>query len=374
VPTPSIPVQLAGRYFVSRWHDWNNEQSVFARMSIASSHGARELKLPNGEERRLRFVQPLPPALIKALQEDTSSPAYIADKQLRAHVAFIAGGVLRSLVRGADLARGKRNSKDVRDSIWHDLWVPMAEDCSRWLAAIPAGRRRMAAANSALDLVRGELTWSRAKPLYDDGLVARKESSSRVMPVSLVAAAVILQTAAAEVRGGSVSLSSKPAGAERGYELEHQLRAQINPCVTTVPSKLLDGTVAASLQLRASCVLPFNVLHEVKPLIVSVAYVPLNRNFACDAIMMPAEYDAASPIILLESSTTDPLDSDRVKKVRKWFEPKGVATTLRAAYPKRRVVCALVWDQALRKRALSDSAAELARAGSGRAADRAAAR
>ena len=62
-----------------------------------------------------------------------------------------------------------------------------------------------------------------------------------------------------------------------------------------------------------------------------------------------------------------------MKKVRKWFEPEGVVTTLRAVYPKRQVVCALVWDQALRSRALSDSAAELARAASARTADGAAA-
>jgi hypothetical protein len=244
----------------------------------------------------------------------------------------------------------------------------MAEDCSRWLAAIPEGSGRAAAIASALDLVRGELTWSRAKPLYDDGLVARTESSAYVVPVSPVAAAVILQTVATEVRGHCVSLSSKGPGAQRGYELERQLRAAINPCSTIVPANRLDGTPASSLQLRASYALPFKALHEVVPRDDPVAYVPLNPNFACDAIMMPAADDAASPIILLEPSATDPLDSDRVKKVRKWFEPEGVVTTLRVAHPKRQVVCALVWDQALRTRALSESAAELARAVSERKA------
>jgi hypothetical protein len=77
-------------------------------------------------------------------------------------------------------------------------------------SAIPAGSAdRAAAIDSALDLVRGKLTWGRAKPLYDDGLVARTELSTLVAPVSPVAAAVILQTAAVEVRGQGVSLSSK---------------------------------------------------------------------------------------------------------------------------------------------------------------------
>jgi hypothetical protein len=368
VPNPSIPVQLAGRYLLLCWHNWDNKQRVFVRMSIASSHGARELKLPSGEERRLRFVQPLPPALIAVLQAGTSSPAYIADEQLRAHVSFIAGGVLRRLVVGADMARGKRDSKTLRELIWHDLWFPMADDCSRWLAAIPKGSERATAVVSALSLVRGELTWGRAQPLYDDGLVARTESSARVVPVSPVAAAVILQTAAAEVRGGGVSLR-KSAGAERGFELERQLRVAINPCATTVTAKLLGGEPASSLQLRASYALPFKELHEVVPRDDPVAYMPLNPNFACDAIMMPAVDDAASPIILLEPSATDPLDSDRVKKVLKWFAPEGVVTTLRAAHPKRQVVCALVWDQALRLRNLSGNADALGRSGTGRVAD-----
>ena len=369
VPNPSIPVQLAGRFFASRWHDWNNEQGVFTRLSIASSHGARELKLPDSEERRLRFVLPLPPALIAVLQADKSSPAYVADEKLRSHVAFIAGGVLRRLIGGADLARGKRNSKDVREQILHALRTPMDENCAHWLAALPAGGAdRAAAIDSALDLVRGELPWSRAKPLYDDGLVARTESSSLVAPVSPIAAAVILQTTAAEVRGQRVRLRSKRAGAERGYELERQLRAAVNRCNATVPAKRLDGTVTSSLQLRASYALVFKELHEVVPRDDPVAYMPHNPNFACDAILMPAADDAASPIILLEPSATDPRDADRVKKVLKWFGPEGVVTALRAAYPQRQVVSALVWDQVLDSRPLSKSAAALARAGSGRAA------
>ncbi len=235
-------------------------------------------------------------------------------------------------------------------------------------SAIPAGSAdRAAAIDNALDLVRGKLTWGRAKPLYDDGLVARTESSALVAPVSPVAAAVILQTAAAEVRGQRVSLSSKRTGAERGYELERQLRAAVNPCDTTVPAKLLDGTLTSSLQLRASYVLVLKELHEAVPRDEPVAYVPHNPNYACDAILMPAADDAASPIILLEPSATDPLDSDRVKKLLKWFGTEGVVSTLRAAYPQRQLVSALVWDQVLGSRTLSDNAAALARAGSGRA-------
>ncbi len=80
-----------------------------------------------------------------------------------------------------------------------------------------------------MELLRGELDWSRTKPLYDDGLVTRYGSSNHVTPVSRVAAAVILKTVATYFREQRVSLSSK-TGAERGYELERQLRAVIAPC------------------------------------------------------------------------------------------------------------------------------------------------
>jgi hypothetical protein len=353
-PDPTRPRQLAADYFGARWHDWDNENRVFARMSIASSHGARELKLPDGEERRLRIVEPLSALDIEAVQTGASSPAYIADPGLREHVAFIAGGILRRLVRGAELSRGRGNSKAVRRHIWHTLWVPMMESCSRWLASMPAGGEdRKAAVDNVLALVRGELVWSRAKPLFDDGLVARTVDSPLVAPVSSVAAAVILQVVAAERRGRRISLRSVQEGAERGYELERQVRDALNPCHVFVPTKLLDGTATAGLPLHASYALPFTQLGDVMARDDPVAYIPTDGNYACDAIVMPAIEDAVSPIIVVESSVTDPLQSKRVSKVRSWFAADGFASQLQAAHPTRRIVCALVWDQVLGSRAVN---------------------
>jgi len=328
-------------------------------MSIASSHGARELKLPDSEERRLRIVEPLSTALAAVLQSEKSSPAFIADEKLRAHVAFIAGGILRRLIGGADLARGKRDSKGLRAQIWRALWLPMAENCSHWLATYPAGSaERVAAVDCALDLVRGKLTWARVKPLYDDGLVARTALSALVEPVSPVAAAVILQTVASEIRGQRVRLGTMK-GAERGIELERQMRAAINPCNTLVPTKRLDGSYCSSMQLRASYALMFKRMQDIVPRDDAIAFLPHSPNFACDAILVPAADDLSSPIVILESSVTDPLDSDRVKKVRKWFGPDGIVTMLRALFPSRQVVSALVWDQVLVDREVSNTAAAL---------------
>jgi hypothetical protein len=323
-------------------------------MSIASSHGARELKLPSGEDHRLRFVQPLPPELAATLQTNESSPAYIADKRLREHVAFIAGGILRRLVRGAELTlespggRQRVNSKEVRSDIWLSLWVPMEDDCARWLKSIPSDTDRAEAAASAMELVRGELDWSRAKPLYDDGLVSRTARSTLVEPVSRVAAAVILKTVASYVRGQRVSLSSK-TGAQRGYELERQLHAAINPCRPQryLPVKRMNGTpLSTSLMMHSHYAMVFKDLTEISLCDFPVAYLPHASNYPCDAILVPAADDAFSPIVVLEASIRNPLDSKRVAKVRKWFGPRGIVTQLRETF-KRDVRCALIWNEAL---------------------------
>ena len=349
-PMLTAPLQLAAAYFASRFHDWDNPHRVFARMSIASSHGARELKLPSGEDHRLRFVQPLPPELAATLQTNESSPAYIADKRLREHVAFIAGGILRSLVKGADLTREKpkgphtRHSKEFRNSLLRELWVPMEENCSRWLNSIPLEDRGNAAART-MELARGKMSWGRAKQLYDDGLVARISGSSLVEPVSPVAAAVIMQTVAAYMRGQRVSLSSK-IGAERGYELERQLYTGINPCDTFVPVKRLDGSRYSSLQLKSHYTLVFKDLTDIFLQDDAVAYLPHSTTYPCDAILVPAADDALSPIIVLEASIISPLDKKRVAKVRKWFQPDGIVAKLRTIF-KREVLCALIWNEPL---------------------------
>lgn len=77
----------------------------------------------------LRFVEPLSAEVIALLQKAANSPAYIKDDRLRSHVAFIAGGILRRLVAGAILELSKRDSEQLRNKIWHSLWVPMAKSC-----------------------------------------------------------------------------------------------------------------------------------------------------------------------------------------------------------------------------------------------------
>ena len=154
------------------------------------------MNLPSGEDHRLRFVQPLLPDLVAALQTNEISPAYIADKRLlRELVALvcIAGGILRSLVKGAELAREESPSDLISSTLDTDGGElrAVAECC--WQ------RQRYRSGGQHHGALRGKLEWGRAKALYDDGLVRLVPDSSVMLvePVSPVAEAVIMQTLAA---------------------------------------------------------------------------------------------------------------------------------------------------------------------------------
>jgi hypothetical protein len=115
------------------------------------------------------------------------------------------------------------------------------------------------------------------------------------------------------------------------------------------------------------------------------AYVPVPPVPVMSVTMPPpppaapaAALPSALPSALAPPSTADA----RLAKfeaysaqLRALADAVGVAeaAVLRAAHPTRQVVCALVWDQVLQSRALSDSAAALTRSGSARKAPDAAA-
>lgn len=151
--------RVASAYFKKFWPDWTADAAVFACMSIASSYGVRDFRLPSGEQHRLRILEPLPASIVKTLQESEASPAYVADATVRAHVAYIAGGILRGLVRGASVAREKdgESSAVVRKAVRRALVSAMLDTCDRWLDAMPKGSaEREAAVGDMLRLVRGE--------------------------------------------------------------------------------------------------------------------------------------------------------------------------------------------------------------------------
>lgn len=186
----TAPAKLAADYFVIRWYKWSNGTGVFARMYIASLQGCREFAFSDGEQHRRRHMQPMPAEVTAVLQSTKDSPAYVEDLRLREYVAFLAGGVLRRLVKGAGLAHGQRNSDRLRKHMWHELTYRWDDSCERWLASIPESNspyRR----DHALAVAQGRMIAVEAEPLYEDGLAAGWSVTDRsfVQPVAPVAAA-----------------------------------------------------------------------------------------------------------------------------------------------------------------------------------------
>lgn len=357
MPEPATTPPRIGAEYFKDWYNWDNRNAVFVRMDIASSHGARELKLPSGEEHRLRVIKPWTADVVHAATTAAGSPLAFpkAYESARKRIIFTAGGIPRSLFQGKQLlkltiAAGSTLSS-ATSKVEHDLRVAMEENCERWFKGLSA-EDKANASNSMLRLVRGEVSWSRVKGLYDDGLVARCGDGFNVKPVSAVASSVIMGVLAGHYLEAVLKpLGHFAPGAERGFALELQVIA----CLAVIgsrslPAKMLMGDEAApNVSVRVDERLPFDdiddiVLHDA----LSRLYVPTSKSFSCDAITVPSSAAAATePIVVWETSVTTPRDSDRVNKVQKWFGAAGIVTLLRAAHPLRPIVCALCWPKGL---------------------------
>ena len=336
----------AGRYFATNWYDWVNDNAVFQRMSVASAHAHRDTKLPDGEAHRLRFIEPLDPADRAVLQEAPHSPAYIYDRAARERAVYIGGNILRKVITAARLLPPdcEPTTRDLSEQ-WTAMWDDMLADSMSWLCSVPKSERTDIA-RAAMDVVTGKVAWSRAEQLYDAGVVFRTAQSALVQPVSAVACAVILRVMASHARESATPLSSITNGSERGYELERQLLGRVDGFNydNGVPAKLLDGAPAPAVDLRCSYALPFSRVADLVARDVPVLYRPTTRIFACDGVLMPAATDVDGKILLIECSTSDPLDSKRVRKVHNWFRPSGIVAQMRALRPGLSVCVVLAYD------------------------------
>jgi hypothetical protein len=366
-----IPANFIANAYFESWYNWDNENRFFVRMDIASSHGARELKLPSGDEHRLRIIKPWSEELVTALTTCEGSPCAFpkAHESARKRIIFTTGGIPRSLLRGKwlleealaaydNLSASKK--KDVGSRLpWatrnveDDLRVAMEENCSRWFHTLTADEK-CAASSTMLQLVRGEVNWTRFKGLYDDGLVARGDNtSSHVTPVSAVASSVIMTVLTGHyLEAVRKPLRSIAAGAERGIALELQVIACLAKVGTEwLPAMTLNGKGSAPKVLaRADERLPFNNVDDLEASeALARLYVPVSKSFACDAITIPssASVPESAPIVVWEMSVTSPRDAKRIDKVLKWFGTRGIVTALRAAHPGRPIVCALCWPEKL---------------------------
>ena len=331
VEQPAQEVQRAGRYLAVNWHDWTNANARFQRVSAASAHAERDSQLPDGEDHRLRIIEPLDPDDRAALQEDPASPAYVHDGAAREFVVRIAGSVLRKLVQCAELLpRDRRPTKVELQTLWQTMWGRMFANCNAWLASLPVGERGTAA-SQVMSLLSGNVQWGSARVLYDTGIVFRTATSLYVKPISTAANAVLLRVASAHNLAARERTSSIADGRQRGFELERQVLARLDGFLSThgVPCKRLDGTPAPAVHMPCSYSLPFKDLSEVVPQDVPVLFCPAALTYECDAILMPAA-GSGDVVHVIECSTTDPTLADRVEKVGKYFSPGGVVEQLQA--------------------------------------------
>lgn len=340
---------------------------MFPRMSISDMHGDRELKLSAGETHRLRIIEPMDPLDTAALQSHPASPAYIRYASARELVKFMAGNILRRLVlRARELPRGSRPTKAQLQNLQHPIRHFMTQESYHWLKALsPADNDT--AARQVKALLRGDLDWSFAKPLYDAGLLYRTADSPRVHPTSPFAASIILLELAEHARWRPQDLRLITDDRVRAFELERLVLSCLNPTHTyyryrfeRFPTKCLDGSPARTIRLRCSFALPFHRLEEVLPRDVPVLYIPHSDTYPCDSILMPARGDRSGKIILLECSTEDPSSPGRIEKVLQWYRPdtvQGASTTddgeervaavLQVRYPRWPVLAALCYDRDL---------------------------
>lgn len=345
------------REFFSPWVVWDSPTRVFVRMDIASNHGARELTLPSGEEKRLKVIRPWTADVINAVTTNPKSPIAFAkaDESARKRIVDAGGGIPRTLFRGkngiatklasAELVGATLSLKDAVGAVVHEIKTDMDRNSTRWFKDLDAGQQ-IEAAEKLLPLLRGEVTWDPVKSLYDDGLVARVGETSHVVPVSPLAASVLMSNLGKLLRPHFKRLQDEPKADVRGILFEQQLITCLGStrhCV--LPTKTLSATIAANVDVKVDRVDVFDKISDLEAAEDAwTLFVPLSGSYPCDIISIPPDSDKTSPIYMWEASIIDPRDSKRVDDKLSWFQEQegekqlGVLRQLRDKYPARRIV------------------------------------
>jgi hypothetical protein len=170
----------------------------------------------------------------------------------------------------------------------------------------------------------------------------------------------------------SATLESFGAGEQRGFELERQVIDCLVPSNRLLIANSLSAKSCPSVTAHSDVALPLRgIADDLCIGALATLFIPLSKQFSCDAIAVP-EIGSAVPVVLWECSVTDPRDPIRISKVMSWFDPGGIVAQVRAALPGRTLVCALCWDGELvaghhtKYRKLDDAAAALPLIGRGK--------
>jgi hypothetical protein len=221
--------------------------------------------------------------------------------------------------------------------------------CGDWIASLNPAELQYAA-RSALDLVRGLLTWEPIKGIYDIGLVYQYAANLnfRVRPVSAPAGAIIMAQLAPLYN--KPPLASIKKEDEKGHEFTKQIIYGLARSTSvTISTKDIYGAASKLVTVSGAPVHTFKKFPETAHnKIDTVAYVNESHQYEFDAIVVTS--DSSAPLVIIESSVTEPNDTRRVQKIQRWFAPGEVIDQLQVVHPKRRIQIVLCWHGYYRDR------------------------
>lgn len=317
----------------------------------------REFDLKSGDEKRLRFIDPLSRACAFSLMADKKSRWYI-NPTVRNQVYFCSGGILRWLTTAAtklkDIAssRGGKTKKGDTEIVEDLVFDSMLSNCMKFFERL-SPKKLDDAVNMFSLLIIGKAKARLYKPLYDCGVVARAESTmiglDKVEFVSPMAAAAAQRAFAACSPGKSRPKSSFRIASEWGSELERRVLACFGPFDKLVSTVTIDGQAAAALHIKVDYTLPFEYVGQSKEFkFHSVLFAPVDPSFPVDAIIVPRlggkKNEVKEPIYVIEVSTTSPRDTDRANKCISWFAKDGIIDQLQKAHVGHSIVVLLCYD------------------------------
>ena len=386
--------RAAASYFHIEWSSWNGINKRFVRMDIASSHGTRELKMPSGDEHRLRFVGPWPLDIALSVLSHPKSPLHVHQSAAHSRILHVAGGVMRRLMQCQVFLSSTKRSASLTTfqkalaAMEHAVRNHMKDDCQNWFQKQLNQKQRIQVALQLEPLIRGQVPWEQVKGAYDYGLVARDEATLRAVPVSAIAVSVLHQELSTEL----CNLPMPPhfsamSSSERGFELERRVRYRFDSWNGSIKTVRLSGEAGPALAVCVNHVMFFRELGEtVFPSALSVYYSPISETHPFDAMIVPgdpaqgivgsatvsestqefseSDMSASSPRLALrqpahldrelaplqvwEMSVTHPRESNRVGKILKWFHSEsGCISKLKKLHPNRRIVIVLCWPEVL---------------------------
>jgi len=295
----------------------------------------RELELPDGEDHRLRFVWSLAKDDVKILLSSPGSPLYRGKVfgTFASQIISMTGCMSRlvfDLVRQVpmDIKSKPAIAQILRDFEYekNTMLLEIAE--KKWIATIPPGSVPEVM-NLTLDLLKRKNRLNRSnKPIYDHGLLLCDAGTKKLHVSSAIASSVLFQLYSEYVRRSPDRLSNHPEGAERGFAFQRQVLGRLNgPTSHYVSAKSFKAAYDTShnraLQVSVSRTNVFTNLKEItRDDVHWTLWVNASDQYACDGIIVPPmEADIrTSPMIVLDTSVSDPFSADRREKVKRVHE------------------------------------------------------